>query len=572
MGNNCFPFFYYICFMREVLYKNEYVRYESVRHRDTNPINYLYNESLNDDNDIFSLHHRKPSATQKHPLFQHDVTFKDEETFVENFGNPMWSISKDYFMVVVEKDGDKVAIKTFSGGIHRRAGVQWFKKYKNMDFISVNIKTGDVYVGDMVNYHLKKKCKKRIRRNYFNGEPLNIMMSKIKNNLRTEDCGVAAIDAISIFMNEIDHSNNFGELTFSQRLFKFYISKRGVKYSNNFHVFIESWYGPGIRKCLKKNDNRMIDALMSYYGISGKQVKKALHNCEYFNVQVYKTAREIFGDDWLNQDENLILECLNLKNGIATPPQEFYDFISNEELKRVFKLFKQVIVNKTLDSYTFYDHIRIYTELKSFGETDLKWMSSDDSKSKFREEHLDWADKLEHYRQGNYTRIYPDYSYELIQKPISIGDDVYYPVLLDDSHNYNKESTQQSNCVKTYIGKCSSIIVSVRKNNIDSDERATIEYQLTKSSGKLNIERVQSLGRFNSRLNEEWNEILFKLDQIMLYYIEDEKFDTVQIKKKCKNGVELNSTSDWNDNGRLFWTQNKINKSEGYNNFLDNYF
>jgi hypothetical protein len=83
---------------------------------------------------------------------------------------------------------------------------------------------------------------------------------------------------------------------------------------------------------------------------------------------------------------------------------------------------------------------------------------------------------------------------------------------------------------------------------------------------------VQSLGRFNNKLDDEWNDILFKLDKVMLYYIQDEKFDTVQIKKKCKNGVELNSTSDWNDNGHLFWTQNKINTSERDNNFLENYF
>ena len=199
-------------------------------------------------------------------------------------------------------------------------------------------------------------------------------------------------------------------------------------------------------------------------------------------------------------------------------------------------------------------------------------MSSDDSKSKFREEHLDWSDKLEHYRNGTYTRIYPEYSYELIQTPISVDGDVYYPVLLDDSHNYNNESAQQSNCVKTYIGKCSSLIVSIRKGDIDSEERATIEYYLTKPSGKINIERVQSLGRFNGKLDEEWNHVLFKLDEVMLYYIQDEKFDTVQIKKKCTNGVELDSTSDWNANGRLFWTQNKINKTEEHLNFLDNYF
>jgi hypothetical protein len=280
----------------------------------------------------------------------------------------------------------------------------------------------------------------------------------------------------------------------------------------------------------------------------------------------------MFGDDWLNQDENLILSCFNFKNNISSPSDEFYGYISNEELKRVFKLFKQVVISQTLDSYTFFDHIRLYTELKSFGETDLKWMSSDDSKSKFREEHLDWSDKLEHYRNGTYTRIYPEYSYELIQTPINVEGEAYYPILLDDSENYNKESAQQSNCVKTYIGKCSSIIVSVRKGNNDSDERATIEYKISKTSGDISVERVQSLGRFNNKLDDEWNDILFKLDEVMLYYVKDERFDTVQIKKKCKNGVELNSTSDWNDNGKLFWTENKINKSEGYNNFLDNYF
>jgi len=557
--------------MKEVLYKNEYVRYESIKYKDYSPIDSLSNETSNDE-DVFQLHCSKSNATQKHPLFLHDSTFKDEEAFLKNFGNPMWSVSKQYFMVVVEKEGDKVAIKTFEGFVHRRSGVQWFKKVKNMSFISVNVKTGDVYVGNMVNYHLKRKCKKRLRRNYFIGEPINIMMSNIKNNLRIEDNGTVAIDAISTFMNEIDRSDTFGDLTFSQRLFKFYLNKRGVKFPNNFYVFTDSWYGPNIKKCLKRNNNRMIDALMTHYKISGKQVKKALHNCEYLNLQVYRVAVEMFGYDWLNQEDSLILSCLNFKNGITVPPDEFYSYVSNEELKRVFKLFKQVVVNQILDSYTFYDHIRLYTELKSFGETDLKWMSSDDSQSKFREEHLDWSDKLEHYRNGTYTRIYPEYSYELIQTPITVDSNVYYPVLLDDSQNYNKESAQQSNCVKTYIGKCSSIIVSIRKGDIDSDERATIEYLITKHSGNLNIERVQSLGRFNNKLEEEWNDILFKLDEVMLYYVKDERFDTVQIKKKCKNGVELNSTSDWNANGRLFWTQNKINKTEEHHNFLDNYF
>ncbi len=565
--------------MKEVLYKKEYTKYENIKYKECSPINHMtrFNSEPvppSDDN-IFDFSDTKifaPEPTKRHPLFLHDSTHNTEEVFSEHFGNPMWSIQKNYFMVVVERDGDKVAIKTFSGFKSRRAGVQWFKAAKNMDFISVNTKTGDVYVGGITNYHLKKKCRKRIRRNYFIGEPLNIMMSNIKNNLRGDNDLTSAINAISVFINEIDHSDNFGTLNFSQRLFKFYLNKRGVKFPNNFHVFIDSWYGPEIKKILKRQDNRMIDAIMVHYNISGKQVKKALHSCEHLNIAVYKVARDMFGDDWLNQNDNLILECLNFKHGLSVPPESFQNHISNEELKRVFKLFKQMIINKTLDSYTFYDHIRIYTELKSFGETELKWMSSDDSQSKFREEHLDWSDKLDHYRNGVYSRIYPEYSYDVIQKPIEVGEDTYYPILLDDSENYNQESHLQSNCVKTYIGKCSSIIISIRKDNPTSDNRATIEYLLTKETDKIKIERIQNLGRFNNQLDKEWDDILFKLDEVMLYYIEDERFDTVQIKKKCKNGVELDSTSYWNNHGRLLWSQNKISESEKFNNFLDNYF
>jgi len=569
--------------VKELLYKKEYVRYENVKYKDSIPIDYVSKSNKPNDDGIFTEYILPP--TKKHPVFLHESTDRTEEIFSENFGNPIWSVSKHNFLVIIERDGDKIAIKTFETFKFRKPGVKWFKISKNMNFITVNIKTGDVYVGGIKNYQLKRKCKKTIRRNYFINEPILRMMSNIKNNIRcygfnTDDSTTVAIEAISTFINQIDNTDSFGDLNFSQRLFKFYLNKRRVKFPNNFHVFTDSWYGPEVRKRLKKCDNKMVDAIMSIHELSGKQLKKALHNCNYFDISTYKVAREMFGDDWLNQDYELILACLNNKiGGITSPSKEFYDYISTEELKRVFKLFKQVFVTETLNSYTFSDHIRMYTELKRHGESDLRWMSSDDSKLKFREEHLDWTDKIEYYRNGTYTRIYPEYSYDLIQKPIKSGDDVYYPVLLDNSHNYNAESNLQSNCVKTYIGKCASIIISLRKGDYESDERATIEYYLKKSSDddEININRIQSLGRFNTRLSEEWNDVLFRLDEVMLSYIEDDKFETVKIKKECKNGKELTSDSTWKDNGsglpeRLVWIENEINKNGTTRNYLDDFF
>jgi hypothetical protein len=77
---------------------------------------------------------------------------------------------------------------------------------------------------------------------------------------------------------------------------------------------------------------------------------------------------------------------------------------------------------------------------------------------------------------------------------------------------------------------------------------------VSKYNDEVQIKRVQSLGRFNGKLEFKWDEPLFKLDEIMLSYIKDELFDKFQIKKECKNGVILNSKSEWDESGNLFWS------------------
>jgi hypothetical protein len=205
----------------------------------------------------------------------------------------------------------------------------------------------------------------------------------------------------------------------------------------------------------------------------------------------------------------------------------------------------------------------MYIELKMLGERDLKWHSVE-SKDEFRKEHLDWTDKLQHYKMGTYTRIYSEYMYEKISKPIF---DNYYPILLDSSKNYNDESNSQSNCVKGYIGKANSLIVSVRKG----DERATIEYKLTLKDGEarahIHADRVQSLGKFNQKLDEEWTPVLLKLDQQVLSCVRDGRFDTVKLIKECNNGVTLKSDSYWDDIGNLKWTYKNIDND--YSTFLN---
>jgi hypothetical protein len=542
--------------MKEVLYKKEIRSYYNIQYRNYNPIDELEEGFINNS----LLTH---TDFKKHPIYYPISTSSNQECFLENYGNPLYQITEQLHLIVVEKYGDKISLKLFVNNRQRKVGKPWFKINKSMRYVTVNTKTGDVYNGSIMNYHLKRKYRKNIRRNCF----YNYILNQMKHDI-TSALGGATIgeeenrektdiinEIFTIFTSQFSKHSDLDYLSFDDRLFKFYLDKRNVKIPNNFYVFKGEWYGKEIKKILKKNGNRMIDAIMERHNFSGKKIKSALHLCEDFNFELFSKAKKFFGDDWVNQDSQFILACLNSKYYFNDIPEVFFSYTSKEELRKFFNLFKLMVVNNMINQHTLYDHINFYIQLKRFGEVELKWLSSNDMQ--FRDEHIEWTNKIEYYRNGSYDRIYPEYSYDIIEKPITIGGDIYYPKLLDNSSNYNEESIIQSNCVKTYIARPGSIIVSLCKQNIESNERATIEYQV-KQSPTLKIIRVQSLGRFNERLSKEWNEVLFKLDKIMLSYIEDERFNIVQIKKKCANGIVIETTSKWDEIGNLTWENNDI--------------
>ena len=535
------PFFVYICVMKEILYKKEITRYTTNKHLNHNSIEKYEEDFVNNPN-----LHTSPNRLR----FTYDSSDYSEECFVKNYGNPLCEIVKFSTIVVIEKYEDKVSLKIFTNNRIRSVGKVWFKLTKNMSYVTVNLKTGDVYNGGIDNYHLKRKCRKRIRRNTFietlKNVEQNIRYFNFFSNQIEHNEGVKEI--LSIFTSQFTTDNDLQNLSYDDRLFKFYLDKRNIKIPNNFYVFKTYWFGKELRKTLKKNDNRMIDTIMSHYKFSGKKIKKVLHKCENFNYDLYRTAKEIFGDDWLNQDEDVILGCFNSDDYFGVD-NRFLKLASKDEVKKLFMLFKQMVIQKTISHYTLRDHTEFYCQLRLYGENDLKWIAKDDKT--LIEEHTEWSTKLQYYRNGTYTRIYPEYSYDHIQTPINIDGTIYYPKLLDTSGNYNQESSVQSNCVKTYIDKPASIIVSLRKDDLESIERATIEYQVSKYNDEVQIKRVQSLGRFNGKLEFKWDEPLFKLDKIMLSYVKDERFDKVQIKKECANGVVIERKTYWESNGHL---------------------
>jgi hypothetical protein len=550
--------------MKEEIFKVSYEAYTTVVFHDTVPITFPHSRNkyfFEDENeadiwDQLLYANDRVNLSKKSDVYLEDFVSNVEEDFVLHYGNPLARVLKSYLMILVERDGDKVSMKVFNGFRERRVGNKWFKVARSVDYITVNTKTGDVYSGFLHNYQNKKKVRKKLNKNFFLNEPIAQVMYTIRDKgwSYSHNSSEIANDAVSKFMYEIDGREEPYEFNFEKRLFKFYLDKKRIRYPNNFRLYSSKLVGPIFRKILKKNDNRLVDAFMIHNGLTGKKLKKCLHSCKSLNLDLYLIARKLFGDDWINQDDDFILQTLNSEFNIKDRdiPAEFVNVIGKDELRRVFNLFKKVYFEEMLDTYTFIDHIEIYTQLKMYGETDLRWMSND--VDIFRNEHLDWSDKLTFYKNGHYERIYPIYSYEHLEQPL--GE--YYPVLLDDSTSYNEESSTQSNCVKTYIGKSSNIILSLRKGSRYSEERATIEYQLYREDDKVKCRRVQSLGKYNGKLSDEWTHWLLKLDLKMLYYVNDDRFEPVKITKKCYNGAFFESGSYWDEDGFLKWTHKTI--------------
>jgi hypothetical protein len=102
------------------------------------------------------------------------------------------------------------------------------------------------------------------------------------------------------------------------------------------------------------------------------------------------------------------------------------------------------------------------------------------------------------------------------------------------------ESIYQSNCVKTYIKTPQSLLISLRRGDIDSSDRASIEYRISHNGKKFNLDRVQTLGKYNKLLDDSWDKVLNVLDDRISNLVNDKLFDTLSIIAKVK-GKEIHS-------------------------------
>ena len=518
--------------MREELFNLTRKEYRIHEYSDTNVIKF--------DNDpvevsIFgdNVVEYRSSAPWGH--FSHKNDYDTEEKFTEHYGNPLTSVEMTRRIMCITKEGDKITFKMFWYNRRRRVVSKWFKTNTQCKFITFNHKTNALYTGSLDNYHLKRKCRKRIRRTSFNSDPINTLRRWVRDSFssdekKTTDVSTIVNQVVSLFVNSIPGTEKYPELLPEQKIYRRYLDSEGIKYPNNWFELADAYPQPK-KKDLVKCDYKYVDALMRVHNLKGDKIKKILHQVNSFlDGGHFESACEFFGDKFiLNQPDEFLktlLETVTL-NKVSLMDYKACNFTKSEKLN-FFEIYK-LYYNKLIDYRTINDHFRFYRFLKNIEP--VKWKSK--THDEFTQEHYEWSEKYSHYTNGDFRRIYNPKFVEFVNEVILTKDGPYFPEVLLTSKRYNNESLFQSNCVKSYIKRIGSLLISLRRGEGETEERASIEYQIIPlvwpDKIEFNLNRVQTLGKYNHSLDGSWDDVIFKLDERISVMVYEKMFDTLQI-------------------------------------------
>lgn len=559
----------------DVLYKKVFDNYDTIFYKPQCEINLtdrLKNRLI--PNNEFKTPNTKISEVSNNGGWYYDKTSNDEEILKGNYNNLLCSIHSRRCTIVVEKNEKKIALKIFHNTFTRNVGVKYFRKNTQLTFLSYRYKDGALFYGEMFDYHKKRKYRKSIRRFTFGSrdiiQDINYELRKVYNSHFDFDYRTV----MDTFIHDTIKSNGEVVDTPTKKIFyKSFLNKNGIKYSNNFMSFVDLSYPSLLRKDFTKNNFKLIDTVMFKYGLSGKKIKRILHKVNLFRTDTYLWALQFFGERFINsQHDDTLIKMFEKSLSLSISPVEF----TMTERRNAFEIFK-LVLSDSIDINVFKDHIKFYRFLNEF--ENIKWESC--SYDHFNEEHYKLSEKYDSYTQGNFNRGYNKYFVHDVEHVI-LGENYYYnPKILTKSKDYYEESSYQSNCVRTYVKTPESLIISLRRNNGD---RATIEYDIRSLDGKnLTLKRVQTLGKFNSTLDESWDKSISLLDDRVYHLSDSGIFDEVSIESNqhynLKTGIKI--VDGWNKNKsplitpvkryRIEWEDSRIYKLNRVDDFYDSF-
>ena len=460
-------------------------------------------------------YHAKESFDGKHYVFTFDKSVNnDKEEFEKNYGNPLCDVTVFRSTFVVEENEDKICLKVFYCGKHRKAGEVFFRKSTKLNYITFNKKTNIFTVGKNTEYHKKRGKGKGsvVRRNSFPVSLTTDVYHSFMNGLDdTKTYNLEITEGINLFLSKIGAEKVLNYIGLPMSLFGCLLDKQGVKKPDNWRGYYNVYPKP-TKKDYKKYGFKMVDAYMKLNDVSSEKIKKVLHKVQNPCFKSIKMLMDIFGRDFiLQRPEEELCIVFNTKSDESPfePVNNYFENFGKRDMSNCYQIYLLSKTDHNLSTHTFYDHVRFFDVISRYEP--VKWMSK--TLKEFNAEHTIWSDKVDFYTTGRYSRQYSNEFVERVSKPIITSDKITFnPLVLQSSEEYVNESVHQSNCVRTYQNRPSSLIISLRK---EDGERASIEYRPsigTNENQPVIFKRVQTLGRFNGQLDDTWDDAISILD------------------------------------------------------------
>ena len=465
------------------------------------------------------------------------VTFVEEKEWLKESVNILNSAQVKRTTLVVEKNEDKIKLSIFNFCKSRSVGHRYFAKQSNDLHITFNLKTKNFYItkSNFINRRrntstTKNDFSKIISTIYpltFNNPFPSLPHPHPVNPFITQSPVVTPLKALEKLIIELDLELSMplqdmvspGELL-AQIIMGWFIKVWEIKTSDNYTYYLLKHY-PGIKKLRKYNMN-LIHTILKERGLVGKFYNRLLNIEPECNITDLHFLQRILGDDGVKRiSRSLLAHSKNFEDTKFTQPEHLITNIGY--CNELSKYEKNNIINiyNTCEDFTgiegfidlLLDHFKIKNKLQGYG---VKKKIRANTLDKFNDEHSEWSNLLhECERTTEVNYLYPDNFLNHIEKPIELDGEKYFVKVLKTDTDYFKEGQIQHHCVRTYLDKYKSIIISIRKTHEKGMERMTCEFLTNSEITNPNLIKdysntptlVQARMKYNKNPEGNWEVI-----------------------------------------------------------------
>jgi hypothetical protein len=499
-------------------------------------------------------------------------TMSDKQ-ITRHYNNPFAKVRVNIYERTIKRKGNKIIITNCEYIKERQINSKYFASITSRVTFTFDFGTGNFQIILTNTKGKKKGVSKTFRTNNFfllkntlRETPGIFRLTRYKDDTKFKfkkelsNCinDKEFVNLISkLFDVEIHTLNKMDSyIGFYNKIIEKFIELRKIKVPDHSYEHLLLYAYPK-EKLLKKNDRKLIAAVLEMYGIKSKFTIKLLHKYPYLNLNVITKLCLLLGNEYQKHlasiNDNIFaisqtqIRDQRPSNYINDFKMQIANFKINEiEKENIIKLVNDEKFNKPLTEDVLgdlYDHFNMIDKVKEY---DPSIFMKARTYAEFRTEHMELSKMISAIKKGWVIEyVYDEKTILQIEEPITKfrsydiggglkGTDMnckttLYPYILKREEEYIEEGKVMHHCVASYADHEKSMIVSIR--NESELDRVTCEFDI--QTGNM----VQARYFCNATPPEIFKETIETVnDKIRLLA----RYGTLNWKEKKKVPVKIN--------------------------------